>query len=356
MRESRTMAYQRVQKIIADAGIASRRRAETFVREGRVRVNGEVVSELGQKADPDVDTIDVEGYGVLRPESKVVIALHKPAHVISSARDPEGRLTVVDLVERSRAVGPKRFEGELPRLYPVGRLDFDAEGLILLTNDGGLANALTHPRYNVPRSYLVKVKGRPKNKDLDRLRRGVALPRDDGGWTPRTKPADVVVARFSTANTWLELTLFEGRYHQVKRMARVIGCPVIRLIRTSFAGLELGALEPGQWRFLMPSEVQNLSAWRQQGQKVAPRAPKSAKAPSASGSKATSKRSSNPAARPNAAKSQSIAQRSKPSPPQGQGSKSDQPKRPSRSAKQRKGGKADHRSGSRAGSKRGQRR
>ncbi|HET6345513.1 MAG TPA: pseudouridine synthase [Myxococcota bacterium] len=259
------MATERLQKIIAKAGLASRRAAEQLILDGRVRVDGEVVWELGSKADPVAQTVEVDGHGVLRAEPLVYIALHKPEHVVSTVHDPEGRATVLQLLEQSRAMGARPYEGNMPRIYPVGRLDFDAEGLILLTNDGALSHAMLHPKRHVPKTYMVKVRGRPDDVALERLRSGVRLRNEDGTWTHHTAPAEVRVVKEGRTNTWLELTLFEGRNHQVKRMCDAIGHFTIRLIRTDFGGVELGDLPPAAWRFLTHPEIKQLKAWRHGG-------------------------------------------------------------------------------------------
>ena len=253
---------ERLQKILAQAGIASRRAAEKYITEGRVRVNGEVVSELGAKADPQNDTIEVDGYGAVTAEPLVYVAIHKPIHVVTTLKDPEKRQTIIDVLEMSRATGRKSFEGNMPRVFPVGRLDFDAEGLLVLTNDGALSNDLLHPRFHVPKTYVVKVKGRPDPRQLDRLRRGVRLREEDGTTSRPTAAAEITVVRESPANTWLEVIIHEGRHHQVKRMFEAIGTQVIRLIRTEFGGIELGDLDVGHWRFLTEGEVELLRAWR----------------------------------------------------------------------------------------------
>ncbi len=253
---------ERLQKILAQAGIASRRAAEKYITEGRVRVNGEVVSELGAKADPQADTIEVDGYGVVTAEPLVYVAIHKPIHVVTTLKDPEKRQTIIDVLAMSRATGRKSFEGNMPRVFPVGRLDFDAEGLLVLTNDGALSNDLLHPKFHVPKTYVVKVKGRPDPRQLDRLRRGVRLREEDGTTSRPTAPAEITVVRESPANTWLEVVIHEGRHHQVKRMFEAIGTQVIRLIRTEFGGIELGELDVGYWRFLTEGEVELLRAWR----------------------------------------------------------------------------------------------
>ncbi len=256
------MAKERLQKLIARAGIASRRKAEEYITDGRVKVNGKRVTELGTKADPQQDKVEVEGYGLLRDEPCVYILLHKPIHVISTVQDPEGRTTVLDIIDRTRAVGHRAHEGELPRVYPVGRLDFDAEGLILLTNDGDFANRMTHPKHHVPKTYAVRVRGIPEPKNLERLRAGVKLKNEDGSLTRPTAPAEVTITKTGASNAWLELTIFEGRNHQVKRMCQAIGHPVNRLIRTDFGGIPIGEMPAGAWRFLTPDELDHLSKWK----------------------------------------------------------------------------------------------
>lgn len=255
------MAEERLQKIIAAAGLTSRRNAEQYIVDGRVTVNGKVVTELGTKANTAHDEIRVEGFGVLSQQARVYIALHKPALVMSTAKDPEGRRTVLDVIESSRALGKRQFEGELPRIFPVGRLDYNSEGLLLLTNDGELSNRLIHPRHHVPKTYAVKVRGRPDARSLDRLRTGVRLKNEDGSPGPRTLPAEVKVTKEGPSNTWLEMVLFEGRNHQVKRMCDGIGHSVSRLIRIDFGGISVDPLPPGAWRFLTPDEVHHLKAW-----------------------------------------------------------------------------------------------
>ncbi len=255
------MPEERLQKILASAGIASRRAAEKLITDGRVRVNGKVVRELGTKADPSKDRIEVDGHGAVEPEPLVVIAMHKPTHVVSTVRDPEGRPTVLQVLEKSRAHGKRQFEGDLPRVYPVGRLDFDAEGLILLTNDGELAQTLTHPSFHVPRTYMVKVRGIPEEKDIARMSRGVRLKNPDGSLTRPTAPAEVKLVKRGTSNAWLELTLFEGRNHQVKRMCEAVGHGTVRLIRIDYGGIALDPLPPGGWRFLTNAEVKKLEGW-----------------------------------------------------------------------------------------------
>jgi 23S rRNA pseudouridine2605 synthase len=228
----------RLAKYLASAGVASRRAAEQLIRAGRVTVDGRPVTDPATDVGP-ADTITFDGSPVDASHGRVVFALNKPVGVVSTARDPQGRPTVVSLVP-SKA-----------RLYPVGRLDIDTTGLILLTNDGELAHALTHPRFEVEKTYRVVVANAPvKDRALTALREGVEL--DDG----RTAPASV---RRLTADT-LELTIHEGRKHQVKRMCEAVGHPVRRLQRVRFGGLELGSLKPGAHRRLTEAEIELLSA------------------------------------------------------------------------------------------------
>jgi 23S rRNA pseudouridine2605 synthase len=227
----------RLNAYLARAGVASRRRADELIREGRVRVNGEL-GELNTVVGGR-DVVEVDGEGVARQPLAYVL-LNKPAGVVTTARDPHGRRTVVDLV-------PPR-----PRVVPVGRLDVDTTGALLLTNDGDLAYRLAHPRYGVPKVYEAEVEGAPSPEDLIRLRDGVML--EDG----RTAPAGVRVVRRGMPLSCIELTLHEGRKHQVKRMCEAVGHPVRRLHRTQYAELDLEGLAPGQWRGLTPKEISAL--------------------------------------------------------------------------------------------------
>ena len=256
------MAPQRLQKIIARAGVASRRAAERLIVEGRVRVDGVVSRTLGVRADPERSHVEVDGVGVLRAEPMAYILLHKPPYVISTLDDPEGRDTVLDVIERTRAVGKRQFEGLLPRVFPVGRLDFDAEGFVLLTNDGELAHTLLHPRRHVPKTYTVKLRGTPDARAMEMLRTGVNLAEEEGRPFYRTAPCEARIVKTGRSNCWLEMILFEGRNHQVKRMGDAIGHPVIRLVRTEFGGIELGDLPTGAWRFLDHAEIHLLKTWQ----------------------------------------------------------------------------------------------
>jgi 23S rRNA pseudouridine2605 synthase len=228
---------ERLQKIISRAGFASRRAGEELILAGRVRVNGRIVTELGAKADLFKDTIEVDGRRLV-PESPRYIVLHKPRNVVSTLSDPEGRPTVAELLREAGA-----------RLYPVGRLDFATSGVLLITNDGEFANGLLHPRGGVPKTYVLKVKGLMTDEDLDRWREGVEL--DDG----KTLPAEVRLLRHEEDKTWFEVTLREGRNQQIRRMGEATGFPVMRLARTSFAGITSEGLRPGAWRSLTPDEL-----------------------------------------------------------------------------------------------------
>jgi len=222
---------ERIQKIIAAGGITSRRKAEELMTQGRVVVNGKVVTELGAKANPFSDRIEVDGRKITAGgQPKAYILLNKPKGYISAVSDEHKRPVVTDLVRVK------------VRVYPVGRLDYDAEGVILLTNDGELSNRLIHPTFGVPKTYQVKVKGAPTREKLEKLEKGVFL--EDG----RTLPAKARFLRATDENSWIELTVFEGRNHLVKRMCMAIGHPVQKLKRVSFAGIKLGSMKPGEWR------------------------------------------------------------------------------------------------------------
>ena len=234
------MATDRLQKIIAQGGIASRRAAEGLITSGRVRVNGKVVTELGTKADPKRDKIEIDGKIVIH-ETPVYVLLHKPRGVVSTMSDPEGRPTVKDMLTTVDA-----------RLYPIGRLDFATSGALLATNDGDFAEGLMHPKKAVPKTYVLKVSRIMKPDDIDRWRKGIEL---EDGWT---LPADVKLIRHEEGKTWLELTIKEGRNQQIRRMGEVSGFPVMRLARLSFAGITTEGLRPGQWRFLTREELGGL--------------------------------------------------------------------------------------------------
>ncbi len=242
---------ERVQKILARAGFGSRRACEEIIRQGRVTVNGKTIT-IGAKADPERDEIRVDGERIKVQETNQYIMLYKPRGVLSSLSDAEGRKTLKDIVP---------IEGHW---YPVGRLDYNSEGLMLLTNDGELAHRLTHPRYRHPKTYLVLVDGRPSTQDLVRLRKGVVIK---GGY--RTAPAEVsildsppkwlasgLVSRPKSA--WLKIVIREGKKRQIRQMLGVIGHPVLRLIRVGIGPLKLTITKPGQWRRLSDREVEKL--------------------------------------------------------------------------------------------------
>lgn len=228
----------RLQKVIADSGLTSRRKAEDLIRVGRVAVNGRVVRELGTKVDPARDHVKVDGRHLKPQPPYVFLMLNKPKGVVSTLGDPSGRPTLQDLIKGVRL-----------RVFPVGRLDFDSEGLILLTNHGEVGEALLHPRYHVPKTYLVKVKGVLTEAEIKSLRDGVDL--DDG----RSAPATVKKVTKAPQNSWLEITIHEGRKHQVKRMLDAVGHPVLKLTRVRFGPLALGDLPVGQFRYLTDREA-----------------------------------------------------------------------------------------------------
>ncbi len=244
---------ERVQKIIAAAGIASRRAAEQLILDGRVKVNGVVVTELGTKADPEKDHIKVDGKLINPRQPKTYVMLNKPVGYVTTMSDPEGRPVVSSLLQGIRT-----------RVYPVGRLDYNTEGLLLLTNDGDFANLVTHPRHELPKTYLVKVKGALEDRDVENLEQGVFLK--DG----KTAPARVRRLRKEEANSWVEITIREGRKRQVRRMIDHTGKSVIKLKRTSVGGLELGDLALGAYRHLTSEEVKGLREAAQGETKMLP--------------------------------------------------------------------------------------
>jgi len=232
---------ERLQKILSRAGIASRRKAEELIRAGHVRLNGQVVTELGTKANPQTDRITIDGRPLRLADEPLYILFHKPVGVVTTLSDPEGRPTVRDYLRDVRA-----------RVFPVGRLDFHSSGLLLLTNDGELALRLTHPRYGVRKTYRVKIKGTPTSEALAQLAAGVRL--DEGV----TAPAEIRVVRSGEGKTWLELTLGEGRRREVRRMCERVGYPVEKLSRIRLGPLTLGKLPPGQHRNLTEREIRQL--------------------------------------------------------------------------------------------------
>lgn len=233
----------RLQKVIAASGVASRRAAETMIKDGHVTVNGKVVRVLGTCIDPSKDHVKIDGRHVQQAEPEVFVLLHKPAGYVTTMDDPQGRPTVADLVPKVKV-----------RVFPVGRLDYDTEGLLLLTNNGKVAQACVHPRYHVPKTYLVKVSGVCTDEEIRNLEDGVAL--EDG----MTAPATVRKSGKAKVNSWLELTIHEGRTHQVKRMLEALGHRVVRIKRIRFGPIELGDLPVGASRFVTDAEANALRA------------------------------------------------------------------------------------------------
>lgn len=240
----RPVAYrcmkERLQKLMAAAGLASRREAERWIEQGRVTVNGRVAS-LGESADPGKDRVEVDGRPLGGGEDRYYLLLNKPVGYVSSRRDPQGRPVVTDLVRDVPA-----------RLYPVGRLDLNTEGLLLLTNDGALAQRLAHPRHQVDKTYLVRVRGTLSAEARRRLEEGVLL--EDG----LTAPARVEGVRSGGAHSWFQITIHEGRNRQVRRMCEAVGYPVSRLKRIRIAFLDMEGLAPGKSRQLSVAEVARL--------------------------------------------------------------------------------------------------
>ena len=231
---------ERLQKILARAGLASRRHAEEMITNGRVRVNGHIVSELGAKADPVNDRIEVDGERLVA-ERFVYLIFHKPRGVVSTMADPEGRASVKDALKQHPSI--------TERVFPVGRLDFATSGALLITNDGDFMNGLLHPKTDVPKQYIVKVSGKMSEEDMELWRTGVTL--EDGV----TKRADVKLDRFEDDKTWFYVTLTEGRNQQIRRMGEATRFPVMRLSRVSFAGVTTENLPPGAMRSLTRDEL-----------------------------------------------------------------------------------------------------
>ncbi len=232
----------RLNKFLAHAGVCSRREADRWIAEGRVSVNGQVVLELGEKIDPGRDRVQANGKPVrTEPERPAYILLNKPAGRVVSVKDPFGRPTVMELLPHLPA-----------RVYPVGRLDLDTEGALLLTNDGDLALRLTHPRYGVTKIYEVRIEGEPREEDLDKVRRGIFL---EGR---KSAPARVLVLRRGRRHTSLKVEIHEGRKREIRKLFEAVGYPVAGLVRVDFAGLTLDGLKPGEWRYLNKKEVDRL--------------------------------------------------------------------------------------------------
>jgi pseudouridine synthase len=231
---------ERLQKILARAGVCSRRKAEEYIAAGRVAVNGTTVTRPGMKVDAQQAIITVDGSRI-QQEEKIYILLNKPTGYVTTLDDPQGRPIVTDLLPGIRH-----------RVFPVGRLDLDSEGALLLTNDGGLGNRVLHPRFEVNKTYEATVKGVPATKSLRRLERGIML---DG---VKTWPAKLTVLRRGKGTTTIEVVIHEGKKRQVRKMFQAIGHPVLRLKRTAYGGLQLGSLGPGKFRFLSPDDIRRI--------------------------------------------------------------------------------------------------
>jgi 23S rRNA pseudouridine2605 synthase len=250
---------ERLQKIIAHAGYASRREAEAMIREGRITVNGKTVTELGSKADAEHDHIKVDGKLITRAEDHRYILLYKPKEVMTTVEDPQGRRTVIDLVR-----------GVRERIYPVGRLDFHSEGLVLLTNDGELAYKVSHPKHGSVKTYNVKVRGVPEERIIDKLRRGITI---EG---KRTLPCDIAPIKTTgkgaeEGNSWWEVKLREGRTQQIRKMFQAVGHPVSKLRRVAIGPIADPKLVPGVWRELTKHEVKMLATLKDVPVKAKPK-------------------------------------------------------------------------------------
>jgi 23S rRNA pseudouridine2605 synthase len=239
------MMEERLQKVLAHAGVASRRSCEELILAGKVKVDGKLITDLGIKVDPEKSVIEVAGKPIPGKEQLIYILLYKPAGFLSTVHDPQKRRTVMDLIH-----------GVRQRVYPVGRLDYDTSGFILLTNDGELANDLIHPSREVEKTYRALVKGIPTGKCLGELAKGIML--EDG----KTAPAQVRVKKIINGNALVDITIHEGRNRQVRRMFQRVGNPVIRLKRIAFGPLKIGRMKPGEWRYLTDREVEILKRLR----------------------------------------------------------------------------------------------
>ncbi len=232
---------ERLQKIIAAAGVSSRRVAEQMILEGRVTVNDGIIRQLGAKADINADEIRVDGKLILPEMSKVYLMLHKPRGYVTTLHDPEGRAVVTDLLS-----------GISERIFPVGRLDYNSEGLLLLTNDGDFSQRVQHPRFKIPKTYMVKIDGNLTKNEVRALSEGIRLP--DGNF----KPESLQIERINRKSSWLVLTIAEGRNRLIRRGLESLGHPVVRLIRTAIADISLGNMKTGTFRHLTKKEVKHL--------------------------------------------------------------------------------------------------
>jgi 23S rRNA pseudouridine2605 synthase len=232
---------ERLQKILSQAGVSSRRAAEKMIAEGRISVNCAVATEPGTKADPEKDEIRVDGRLISCERERIYLLLYKPRGVVTTLSDPQGRPVVADLLG-----------GVTERVFPVGRLDYDSEGLLILTNDGEFSQRLQHPRYRIPKTYRVKVEGRLLKGELQALEKGIDLA--DG----RFSPAGVLLEKTNRGSSWLRITITDGRNRVIRRAFESIGHPVVRLIRVAVADIALGSLREGALRLLTPREVDRL--------------------------------------------------------------------------------------------------
>lgn len=263
----------RLHKFLAHAGVGSRRACEDLIAEGQVRVNGVVVDTLPAWVEPARDTVTVKGHAIAKAERHVYVMLYKPRNTVSTVSDPDGRRTVSELVEHPSGV----------RLYPVGRLDYDSMGLMLMTNDGELANAVTHPRYGVHKTYRVIVRGQLTDEHVERLQRGIYLAARESGKTvgaERVGAADITVVRKERERTIVDITLTEGRNRQIRRLLASVGCHVKKLTRTRMGPLSLKGLAIGEWRELTKPE---LDALRKAVKKSGTSRPKVQSKPNAAG-------------------------------------------------------------------------
>lgn len=245
MKTTPTEPVQRLQRVLAQSGLASRRKAEDLIRSGRVSVDGRVVTELGLKIDPTAHRIEVDGQPLASSESKVYYLFYKPKGVLSTLQDPQGRATLTDFLVQARIQ---------ERVFPVGRLDWDAEGLMLLTNDGELGQTLQHPKFQIPKTYRVKVRGIASQDSLRPLQNGIRLP---SGTVHR---ADWELIKTGSDRSWLLITIREGEKHQVKDMLSAIDHPVLAIKRISLGPLTIGRLTPGELRPLTDQEIRTLKA------------------------------------------------------------------------------------------------
>lgn len=232
---------ERLQKVMAQSGVASRRKCEDIICEGRVKVNGRVITEPGYKVDSDKDVIEVDGNIIKKTDENVYILLNKPAGYITSVKDQFGRPTVLELLDG--------IEG---RVYPVGRLDYDTEGLLILSNDGELTYKITHPKYNINKTYRALIQGKVNRDDIEAFEKGIAIE------DYVTAPARMEIVRYSKGNSIVDITIHEGRNRQVRKMCSAIGHEVIRLKRTKIGEIGLGGLKTGKWRYLNDLEIKYL--------------------------------------------------------------------------------------------------